>query len=122
MILVADDDFGDAEEAFKEAYYTHTSTSPNLQIIASLDIARRQMELEGYELVLLGAFRSSPSTCAISQPEPDNIQVLPGTNPHAVDTCAVEARCAIRESLGYRAGDDTVAAIEADEFFLDPTR
>ena len=31
--------------------FTHASTSPNLQIIASLDIARRQMELEGYELV-----------------------------------------------------------------------
>src|SRR5205823_10769667 len=29
----------------------HASTSPNLQIIASLDVARRQMELEGYELV-----------------------------------------------------------------------
>ena len=30
---------------------THTSTSPNQQIIASLDLARRQAELEGYELV-----------------------------------------------------------------------
>jgi len=32
-------------------FFTHASTSPNLQIIASLDVARRQMELEGYELV-----------------------------------------------------------------------
>ena len=39
------------EEQFHEAVFTHASTSPNLQIIASLDIARRQMELEGYELV-----------------------------------------------------------------------
>ena len=30
---------------------THTSTSPNYQILASLDIGRRQVELEGYELV-----------------------------------------------------------------------
>ena len=30
---------------------THTSTSPNYQIIASLDVGRRQVELEGYELV-----------------------------------------------------------------------
>src|SRR5205085_4200860 len=37
---------------FHEAFYTHTSTSPNQQIIASLDLARRQMELEGYELVM----------------------------------------------------------------------
>ncbi|MGY0399237.1 MAG: aminotransferase class I/II-fold pyridoxal phosphate-dependent enzyme [Ostreibacterium sp.] len=39
------------EEAFKEAYMTHTSTSPNYQILASLDIGRRQVELEGFELV-----------------------------------------------------------------------
>ena len=38
--------------AFHEAVFTHASTSPNLQIIASLDVARRQMELEGYELVM----------------------------------------------------------------------
>ena len=32
--------------------FIHASTSPNQQIIASLDVARRQMELEGYELVM----------------------------------------------------------------------
>ena len=52
MILVHDEDFGRVHGAFEEAYFTHTSTSPNLQIIASLDLARRQMELEGYELVI----------------------------------------------------------------------
>ncbi len=52
MILVHDEDFGRVHGAFEEAYFTHTSTSPNLQIIASLDVARRQMELEGYELVI----------------------------------------------------------------------
>jgi arginine decarboxylase len=36
---------------FKEAVFTHASTSPNQQLIASLDVARRQMELEGYGLV-----------------------------------------------------------------------
>ena len=30
---------------------THTSTSPNYQILASLDVGRRQVELEGYEMV-----------------------------------------------------------------------
>ena len=40
-----------SEDDFYEAYRTHTSTSPNYQIIASLDFARRQMSLEGYELV-----------------------------------------------------------------------
>jgi arginine decarboxylase len=52
MVLVRDEDFGVVHGAFEEAYFTHTSTSPNLQIIASLDLARRQMELEGYELVI----------------------------------------------------------------------
>ena len=52
MIHVHDQDFkGKVEEAFHEAYMTHTSTSPNYQIIASLDVGRRQVELEGFELV-----------------------------------------------------------------------
>jgi arginine decarboxylase len=51
MVLVKDPDYHQVEEQFHEAVFTHASTSPNLQIIASLDVARRQMELEGYELV-----------------------------------------------------------------------
>ncbi|HKV79686.1 MAG TPA: hypothetical protein VJP02_16170 [Candidatus Sulfotelmatobacter sp.] len=51
MVLVRDPDYHQVEEQFHEAIFTHASTSPNLQIIASLDVARRQMELEGYELV-----------------------------------------------------------------------
>lgn len=52
MIHVHDQDFkGEVEQMFHEAYMTHTSTSPNYQIIASLDVGRRQVELEGFELV-----------------------------------------------------------------------
>jgi len=51
MVLVKDQDYQHAEEQFHEAVFTHASTSPNLQIIATIDVARRQMELEGYELV-----------------------------------------------------------------------
>ncbi|MFI2238637.1 aminotransferase class I/II-fold pyridoxal phosphate-dependent enzyme [Streptomyces chrestomyceticus] len=52
MIHVHDDDFSRRnEEAFHEAYMTHTSTSPNYQVLASLDVGRRQVELEGFELV-----------------------------------------------------------------------
>jgi arginine decarboxylase len=51
MVLVKDQDYHTVEEQFQEAVFTHASTSPNLQIIATLDVARRQMELEGYELV-----------------------------------------------------------------------
>jgi arginine decarboxylase len=52
MIHVNDQDFkGEVEQSFREAYMTHTSTSPNYQIIASLDVGRRQVELEGFEFV-----------------------------------------------------------------------
>lgn len=52
MIHVYDQDWErEAEESFHEAYMTHTSTSPNYQILSSLDIGRRQVELEGYALV-----------------------------------------------------------------------
>ncbi|SLN61540.1 aminotransferase class I/II-fold pyridoxal phosphate-dependent enzyme [Oceanibacterium hippocampi] len=52
MIHIHDQNFrGEVEEAFHEAYMTHTSTSPNYQIIASLDVGRRQVELEGFEFV-----------------------------------------------------------------------
>jgi arginine decarboxylase len=55
MMLVWDEDFHLVEGVFEEAFFTHTSTSPNQQIIASLDVARRQMELEGYELTMRAA-------------------------------------------------------------------
>jgi arginine decarboxylase len=52
MIHVHDQDFAQkVAESFHEAYMTHTSTSPNYQILASLDLGRRQAALEGYELV-----------------------------------------------------------------------
>ena len=51
MMHVYDQDFHRVEAAFHEAFMTHTSTSPNYQILASLDVGRRQVELEGYELV-----------------------------------------------------------------------
>lgn len=52
MIHVYDEHYqAKVQESFKEAYMTHTSTSPNYQILASLDVGRRQTELEGFELV-----------------------------------------------------------------------
>ncbi|MCK2184525.1 aminotransferase class I/II-fold pyridoxal phosphate-dependent enzyme [Halomonas getboli] len=52
MIHVWDQDFRQKVEApFHEAYMTHTSTSPNYQIVASLDVGRMQAEMEGFELV-----------------------------------------------------------------------
>ncbi len=52
MIHIWDEDFQrKSEDSFHEAYMAHTSTSPNYQILASLDVGRRQVEFEGYELV-----------------------------------------------------------------------
>lgn len=52
MIHIWDEDFERKTEAsFHEAYMTHTSTSANYQILASMDVGRRQVEFEGYELV-----------------------------------------------------------------------
>lgn len=52
MIHVYDEEFEKKTEGnFHEAYMTHTSTSANYQILASLDVGRRQVMFEGYELV-----------------------------------------------------------------------
>lgn len=51
MILAKDVYYNNIKYQLNEAIFTHSTTSPNQQIIASLDIARRQMVLEGYQLV-----------------------------------------------------------------------
>ncbi len=49
MIHISDDLFH--SDSFWDAYRIHTSTSPNYQILASLDVGRRQVALEGFERV-----------------------------------------------------------------------
>jgi arginine decarboxylase len=52
MIHIRDQDFNRlSREAFGEAFLTHTSTSPNQQLLASLDLARRQVDIEGFLMV-----------------------------------------------------------------------
>lgn len=52
MIHARDQDFNAlTRDAFGEAFLTHTSTSPNQQLLASLDLARRQVDIEGFQLV-----------------------------------------------------------------------
>lgn len=52
MIQIWDEEYSlKVADTFQEAYMTHTTTSANYQILASLDAGRRQVELEGYELV-----------------------------------------------------------------------
>jgi len=51
MIHVNDPEFEDIEDFFMENFNMHTSTSPQYPMIASLDVARKQMVMEGYSLL-----------------------------------------------------------------------
>jgi arginine decarboxylase len=121
IIVVADQDFHTAEAAFKEAFFTHTSTSPNLQIIASLDVARRQMELEGYELVQ----RAVQLAIEIRR----EINTHPLISKYFKAATPAEMIPAEYRQTGFadygmpgKTIADAAKALREDEFFLDPTR
>ncbi len=121
IVVVADQDFHKVEASFKEAFFTHTSTSPNLQIIASLDVARRQMELEGYELT------SRAIQLAIEIRREINNHPLISKYFRAA-TPAEMIPAEYRQSgftdwgaPGWKMSR-TIEALDNDEFYLDPTR
>jgi arginine decarboxylase len=122
MIHISDQDFERvAERMFDEAFMTHTSTSPNYQILASLDVGRRQVELEGYELVkesveLAMTLRERITEQPLLQKWFDVVSVgelIPEPNrPSGMDAFySVEG--------GFRTMEH---AWDVDEFALDPTR
>src|SRR5436309_8748563 len=121
MVLVRDVDFHHVEAQFKEAVFTHASTSPNLQIIATLDVARRQMELEGYELVAratqlaLDIRRAVNSHPVISK----YFRVLDADEMIPAEYRPSGFTSFLRAGLTW---GDAVKAMRRDEFFLDPTR
>ena len=121
MILVWDEEFHHVEGPFQEAFLAHTSTSPNLQLIASLDVARRQMELEGYELTM------NMTELAI--------RIRSAVNNHPLiskyfkvatieDMVPAEFRKSGIKDFGPPNSNwaDLVNAWDEDEFALDPTR
>lgn len=121
MLLVRDVDFREVEAQFHEAVFTHASTSPNQQLIASLDVARRQMELEGYGLVAnaieiaLDIRREVNAHPLISK----YFKVL-----GADEMVPAEYRESgfvdfMQEGLTF---EDQVRSMHEDEFCLDPTR
>ena len=121
IIVVADQDFHRIEAPFKEAFFTHTSTSPNLQIIATLDLARRQMELEGYELV------NRAIQLAIELRREINNHPLISKYFRAATPAEMIPDEYRRTGYGdYGAPGttfkDALRALDEDEFFLDPTR
>jgi len=121
IIVVADQDFHKVEASFKEAFFTHTSTSPNLQIIASIDVARRQMELEGYELV------SRATQLAIEiRREINNHPLISKYFRAATPAEMIPAKYRKSGFTDWGAPGwkmtDTIGALDNDEFYLDPTR
>jgi arginine decarboxylase len=121
IIVVADQDFHTVEASFKEAFFTHTSTSPNLQLIASIDAARRQMELEGYELV------GRAIQLAIEARRQVNTHPLIAKYFRAAtpaEMIPAEYRASGFTDWGAPGWTmaDTIAALDNDEFYLDPTR
>jgi arginine decarboxylase len=121
MILVWDEDFHHVEGPFEEAFFTHTSTSPNLQIIASIDVARRQMELEGYELTMRA------TELALKIRREVNGHPLIGKYfriATPADMIPAEFRPSGITDYGrpHATWKDVVDAWNGDEFALDPTR
>ena len=122
MIHVNDQDFkGEVEQAFHEAYMTHTSTSPNYQIIASLDVGRRQVELEGFEFVQ----RQVESAMAIRRA----VATHPTLQKYfrvltVADMIPMEFRESGTNSYfdAAKGWTDMWEVWESDEFVLDPTR
>ena len=121
MILVWDDDFHQVEGPFEEAFFTHTSTSPNQQIIASLDLARRQMELEGYDLTM----KATELALRIRR-EVNNHRLIAKYFRIATPADMIPAEFRASKLADYGPPQSTwkevIEAWNEDEFALDPTR
>jgi arginine decarboxylase len=122
MIHVFDEDFEQkAVDSFHEAFMTHTSTSPNYQIVASMDAGRRQVELEGFEMV--------EQTIGLAMTLRQRISEHPGisrffTVLRPKDMIPPEHRASGTQfyydsERGWGSLDE---AYQQDEFTLDPTR
>jgi arginine decarboxylase len=121
IIVVADQDFHAIEAPFKEAFFTHTSTSPNLQIIASIDVARRQMELEGYELVQRAIQLSIEIRREING-HPLISKYFHAATPAEMIPAEYRKSGFADYGMPGKTIADTARALRDDEFFLDPTR
>ncbi len=120
MIHVFDQDFSEHnQESFREAYMTHTSTSPNYQILASLDIGRRQVELEGFGLVQKQADLATIVAQAVAR-HPllrKYFRVLTSRDLIAVPYRETGSAMPLRDGLAALAD-----AWQHDEFVVDPSR
>lgn len=122
MIHIWDEDFRrKTENTFLEAYMTHTSTSPNYQMLASLDVGRRQVQLEGFELVEKSIERAMVLRAKIN----DNPQLSKYFDVLSVDDFIPEKyrQTGLQEYYSKAEGWNRMdEAWEKDEFVLDPTK
>ena len=121
IVAVRDEDYNHHVSAFRESVFIHASTSPNAQIIASLDVARRQMELEGYELVM----RSIETSLAIRRAVSEHPIISKYFKVLGADSMVPAEFRASGFKDFLTPGSTWVTALKAvqeDEFFLDPTR
>jgi len=122
MIHIWDEDFRrKSEETFLEAYMTHTSTSPNYQMLASLDVGRRQVQLEGFELVEKGIEMAMVLRAKIN----DNPQLSKYFDILTVGNFIPNKyrQSGLNEYYSKEEGWNTMEeAWENDEFVLDPTK
>ena len=120
MVHVRDQDFHASRDAFVDAFLTHTSTSPNQQLMASLDLARRQVDIEGFRMVrdaykMALAFRQRVRTDRTISRWFDVLSaadLVPGRFRASQTAERQETGRIDRWNEGWR----------ADEFVLDPTR
>jgi arginine decarboxylase len=123
MIHVWDEDFERrVAEPFGEAFNTHTSTSPNYQIIASLDLARRQAELEGFAKIQ-DVVQQTLRMRVQARRDPAVQRWLRFLEPR--DVVPAPYRRSGLESfseLGEGIAEVVTRAWAEDEFVLDPTR
>jgi len=121
MLSVKDVEFHTVEQQFKEAVFTHASTSPNQQLIASLDVSRRQMELEGYGLVA----NAMEIALAIRHAVNNNPLISKYFRVLGADAM-VPAQYRQSGFTDYLAPGvnwaNTLKSLDDDEFCLDPTR
>eukprot|EP00013_Stygamoeba_regulata_P029733 CAMPEP_0177653030 /NCGR_PEP_ID=MMETSP0447-20121125/13491_1 /TAXON_ID=0 /ORGANISM="Stygamoeba regulata, Strain BSH-02190019" /LENGTH=988 /DNA_ID=CAMNT_0019156405 /DNA_START=115 /DNA_END=3081 /DNA_ORIENTATION=- len=127
MIHVHDELFErEVRATFNEAFFTHTSTSPNYQILASLDVARRQMSLEGFALVQSQIDKAMSLRKAVAaDPEISKYfrfltiaEMIPAEFRHTgLDTYLLDGSETKELHMAFNAwGED------GDEFVLDPCR
>ncbi|MGZ4060262.1 MAG: aminotransferase class I/II-fold pyridoxal phosphate-dependent enzyme, partial [Bacteroidia bacterium] len=122
MIHIWDEEYSRrVADNFQEAYMTHTTTSANYQILASLDAGRRQVELEGYELVE----KSIEMAMVLRSKVQDHPKLSKYFHILTVSDLIPEAhrKCGLSEYYTVKDGWDRMEeSWEKDEFVLDPTK